>query len=483
MASKSTKTSTVGKNLSSTLSSTSKAVSSLSGKTLTSAQKNTLSQVSATLGNIKSGLSSLSAKEKKSGGSGSDFLNTPSSMPNINPESLAPVDQKISLPQPETPLNYNSILTGANAGLANPMASSGYTLGENGQFIQNPTEVAQPVQSQMDKMREIIGEYQEPESQAKIYNKALKESGVREKQQVVSSYTNQLNSIVAKSQADQLSVTGQGRGIPEVIIGGQQSRIAKEAAIQALPVQAQLAAAQGDLAMAESHLDTLFKLRLADAEAKTNYHNKIVDLNYDLFNKEEQRRLDDIRFERSENSSTNKDAVDFAQSLAGDALRSGNNSVANAIMSIPIPDSSSKTYQQDIADYYKQISKYTVSNTPINNNPSNPNNGDPKLFTQTQLNKGASVAGVPMDVFSTYDKDSKNYFINTTTKALQDSIQKTITAPLTDRTKTAEEIKSEIESSNLAPGVKEYLKSKVDEIDKTVDKEGWFDKVKEFFGF
>ncbi|MEG7973033.1 hypothetical protein, partial [Listeria monocytogenes] len=83
---------------------------------------------------------------------------------------------------------------------------------------------------------------------------------IQAKQTAVNNYQTQLNNIVAKAQADVLSTQGQGRGIPEVIIGGQQAQINKEAAIQSLPIQALLSSAQGDLQTAQAHVDKLFQI-------------------------------------------------------------------------------------------------------------------------------------------------------------------------------------------------------------------------------
>jgi len=108
-------------------------------------------------------------------------------------------------------------------------------------------------------------------SSADAYNRAQRETGILQAQQNVSNLTGTLNGIVAQGQANQLSLVGQGRGIPEAIIGGQQAQIARETAIQALPVSAQLNAAQGNLEMAQANVETLFKIYSDDA---TNAYNR-----------------------------------------------------------------------------------------------------------------------------------------------------------------------------------------------------------------
>ena len=92
-----------------------------------------------------------------------------------------------------------------------------------------------------------------------------------------------------------LSTTGQGRGIPEAIIGGQQAQISKEAAIQALPLQALLANAQGNVELAQSHLDTLFKIRFEDAKTKHEYKTKLLDSAMQVASKQEQRQYEAIQ--------------------------------------------------------------------------------------------------------------------------------------------------------------------------------------------
>lgn len=114
------------------------------------------------------------------------------------------------------------------------------------------------------------------------YLKAQDKLGKNKYQQQVNDYSAQISAITAKANADQLSITGQGRGIPEVIIGGQQAQIAKEAAIKALPIQAQLEAAQGNLAMAKENLDTWYKIASQDVQNEYQYqtalYNSVVDI-------------------------------------------------------------------------------------------------------------------------------------------------------------------------------------------------------------
>ena len=131
-----------------------------------------------------------------------------------------------------------------------------------------------------------------PPDTGDIYNKSLNDSGLTSARQQVSDLTSQLNAITSRAQAQQIALTGQGRGIPEAIIGGQQAEIAREAAIEALPVSAQLQAAQGNLQMAQENMNTLFKIRSDQAERAYNNRISVLKVAYEYATEQEKRKLD-----------------------------------------------------------------------------------------------------------------------------------------------------------------------------------------------
>lgn len=197
----------------------------------------------------------------------------------IGSSALAP-SQGITVPTPApastTGSNAMTLLAGLGAG-----TDASQTTSTTAAPLGTPTDLQARLES-------IV----KPPKVADIYAQARQDTCVEQKQQQVNTYQNQLNAIVAKSQADKLSLTGQGRGIPEVIIGGQQAQIDKEAAIQSLPIAAQLAAAQGDLKLAEDHLNTLFTLRSQDATNEYNFKTKLVDTVFNYADKQQQIALD-----------------------------------------------------------------------------------------------------------------------------------------------------------------------------------------------
>lgn len=251
----------------------------------------------------------------------------------INSQSLAQT-KPIELPsQPETQ-NYNGILAGNNSATASILSSLGYTQDENGQFVQSP-QTGTTTSSGFDagtqgRFRNLVAGlglmpqkqsvYDDPEYQKQ-------QRVVQREQRNLNNYTASLNSIVAKSQADQLSVTGQGRGIPEAIIGGQQAQIAKEAAIQAIPVQAQIAASQGNLELATAQLDQLYKIKSEslqnDYEYKANQYNAIRD----FLTKEETRQLNLLDQENDRRYSEGQDFLQLQDSYMKAAIANGTSTV------------------------------------------------------------------------------------------------------------------------------------------------------------
>ncbi len=284
--------------------------------------------------------------------------------PTTVPSPAVGVVQPFNIPQKDAPQNYAGVVAGANAAQGATPATAGLIPPPISPIATKATAIAPVEKTFAQKVQEAMGLYQAPTSTADIYAQAERDAGIQQKQNAVRSYTNQINAITAKAQADTLSLTGQGRGVPEVIIGGQQAQVNKEAAIQVLPLQAQLSAAQGDLEQAQSHLDTLFKIRTADASAKNDYYNKIVDITYKEFTRQEQQKIDDIKTQRSQYQSDMTNAVNNTQSLATMALQNGNQLAYKNLTNIAAPDVTSPTFALDLVNYNKKVAQYGAAIQP-----------------------------------------------------------------------------------------------------------------------
>jgi hypothetical protein len=119
-------------------------------------------------------------------------------------------------------------------------------------------------------------------SAAKVQKQVEKESGINQYRQQVSDYSSQINNIIAQRDAQALALEGQGRGQTTSFLGGEQARINREAAIQALPVQALLANAQGNLDTAREYVNTWGKILMDDATNKYNSQVKSIEAVYDF---------------------------------------------------------------------------------------------------------------------------------------------------------------------------------------------------------
>jgi len=261
----------------------------------------------------------------------------------INSSLLSPTSS-IGIPSPSP-----TSTTGTNAMTMLAGTAAGAALNADASKIEQTTPTAVPtdLQTRLNAMLDI----KRPKTED-IYKKTLKETGVNEKQALVNTYTGQLNAIVAKSQADKLALTGTGRGIPEVIIGGQQAQIDKEAAIQSLPIAAQLSAAQGDLAMAKDQMNTLFTIRSQDAKADYDFKVKMVDTVFNYADKQQQIALEDKRTKESQAFQMKTNSLNYAQSLATAAINNGQSSTAAALMRL---DPKDPNYASNIASLAQNI--------------------------------------------------------------------------------------------------------------------------------
>lgn len=174
------------------------------------------------------------------------------------------------------------------------------------------TETTSPEQTKAltvaDQIKNIYGiTPPEPTSMAGEFKKLQKE--LLPYRQNVNTLTAQIAEITNKAQADQLRLVGQGRGVPEVIIGGQQAQIAREAAINVLPLQAQLAAAQDDLELATETLNTWFQIKSKDVENQYNYQVKLYDTVVNYANEQQKQKLEDLRMEKQQQFELKKMAI------------------------------------------------------------------------------------------------------------------------------------------------------------------------------
>ncbi len=179
---------------------------------------------------------------------------------------------------------------------------------------------------------------------------------VDQRKQEVAGYTASLNAIVAKQNADLLHLqdVGSKEGVTEAVYGGQQAEINREAAIKALPIQAQIAAAQGNLQLAQEHLTDLVKIKTEAVDNAYTYKKAQFDWATQYATGEDKLKLERLNKANDRAYASQKDNIDFAQSLANKAFETGQSGIAIQLMSL-IKNPGSPTFIDDLARLAKGI--------------------------------------------------------------------------------------------------------------------------------
>ena len=167
---------------------------------------------------------------------------------------------------------------------------------------------------QEDLFQKYIGSQKAPESQADLYQQQLAISGVPESQQRLNELQKQLAGIAAEQQVQQLQ-TGK-EAISAGAIQGRNIAAEREYAIRAIPLQAQIAAEQGNLTLAQDRLNTVFQLKSKDIENQYNYQTKLIDSVYEFATKKEQQALDAKKLQEERAYNERKDRLTTINNLA-----------------------------------------------------------------------------------------------------------------------------------------------------------------------
>ena len=223
----------------------------------------------------------------------------------------------IQLPTKKVGENQMGTLIGNNQGLANP--SMGLITNPTGGLEFTPPQVEKgattnPATSNFQSYLNSIQGLQNNKPRATdTFNRLERQSGLKQAESEVQNYTAQLNTITSTAQAQALSLEGQGRGQTGSFVGGEQARISREAAIQALPIQAQLANAQDNKELAQTHLDTMFKLQMQDAQSQYDYQTKVLGAVYEFATTQEKARLDEMKQEKANEFTLKQDEASFTR--------------------------------------------------------------------------------------------------------------------------------------------------------------------------
>lgn len=267
---------------------------------------------------------------------------------NVTSETISePTTGSVVMP---TSTGIQNVGTVNNAGLVNMMANAGFDyVPETNQFVARPMEGANKEQQ----IQSLTGQISDLVTRALPKRERVSEDPLvqaqREKvekaRQELANYTGQLNAITAKQQADLLTLRGVGsrEGVTEIVYGGQAAAINREAAIQALPIQAQIATAQGNVQLAQDYLKLLIDEKKEEIDNNYEYNKAVYTTIKDYADTNQKRILDRISKEEDrafELQKSNLSALARAyENVAGDAnaigrLRNINTASPNASLEI-----------------------------------------------------------------------------------------------------------------------------------------------------
>jgi hypothetical protein len=145
-------------------------------------------------------------------------------------------------------------------------------------------------------LSETANAMNEVPSAEETYSQLEKDLQIRQKEQTVNDLTTTQNTILAQGNADIMAIRNQSsqEGGTVGILSAREDAINRSVAIKVLPIQAQLAAAQGNLTLAQNRLDTLLTLRMKDAETKYTNKIKLLDATYSFMNEQQKIQADAI---------------------------------------------------------------------------------------------------------------------------------------------------------------------------------------------
>lgn len=164
--------------------------------------------------------------------------------------------------------------------------------------------------------------------------------------------TAQLNAITQKATTDKLSLVGQGNGVPQPIIGGQQAEIDREAAIQSLPIAAKIAIDQGNQTLAQQNLTYMTSVVQEKVDNTYTYQSALYTAISGFVDKAQTATLDALKTTHTENftmlQSANSDAAKYAQA----AIDNGQGTLAASLMkaqaNLASLDPASPTFTTDL---------------------------------------------------------------------------------------------------------------------------------------
>jgi hypothetical protein len=195
-------------------------------------------------------------------------------------------------------------------------------------------QVKRDVKTQLDLYKEYVGQKPNINDDPQIIEAQRQRQEIQQRLQAP---TAELNAVIAKQNADLLAhrkMVSEGGGTTTGF-GGIEAAINYNAAIRALPLQASIAALQGDLKLAQDNLQELTQIKTEQINSQYEYNKSQFNLISGLVTKAEQRRYEELK---TANENQRKDALDlenFKEQLALKVIDKAPSGVTGRIMNAP----------------------------------------------------------------------------------------------------------------------------------------------------
>lgn len=257
-----------------------------------------------------------------------DFAITPEKIINsstLKPTGTVKYPEYKDTPVPDYTMN-NTGLTGGEFGIT--------TDGTNLNVEQPKDEYSALTKIYEDYNKSLTDAQDDMTTGADVRKKLERETQIKQLRQEEADYASQINTITANRDAAVLSLEGQGRGQTEGFIGGEQARINREAAIKALPIQAQLAAAQNKVQLAQDHINTWGAILMQDAQNKYNFKKEQFTALKDYLTDVEKLRLAKLEKENDRKYAEKQNNIQQLTAIMSDAAANGQSGLISQIKTL-----------------------------------------------------------------------------------------------------------------------------------------------------
>lgn len=277
--------------------------------------------------------------------------------PTITADALSRNNTTVKLPNKID--NTSELVNAQNIGNASVLASNPKTT-EDTTGVKSLFEQYTDASNQLNSEKASSVDLQEQAGKMSGYGPGT-EKRLATEQAKLDALNAQLTGLTNAGTAEQSSATSRtvGQGTTTSQLSSETSAIARQNAIQALRLQASIQAQQAIvnnntnlLNNAKETMNTYYSLLSQDAENEYNYKKELLNSVYDYATSQEQAQLEAKAEEEDRLYTESKSNLSDAQNWASTAISNGQSDIAQQIMKL---DSSSDTFQNDLADLVGQI--------------------------------------------------------------------------------------------------------------------------------